>query len=73
MLSKADKHIENYGLVLKRYAVRWIRSDKVILNSPFSILHFQLTSGMVKVNSVFPSRLATEMFSPWEQTRVLTM
>ena len=34
---------------------------------------YQLTRGMVKVNSVLPSRLVTLIFSPWEQTMVLTM
>ena len=46
---------------------RWVVGDA----DPYEF--DQLTNGMVKVNSVFPSRLATEMFSPWEQTRVLTM
>jgi len=39
---------------------------------PQLLIH-QFTSGMVKVNSVFPSRLVTEMFSPWLHTMVLTM
>ena len=33
----------------------------------------QFTSGMVKVNSVLPSRLVTLMSSPWLHTMVFTM
>ena len=33
----------------------------------------QLTKGIVKVNSVLPSRLVTLMFSPWLHTMVFTM
>ena len=33
----------------------------------------QFTKGMVKVKVVLPSRLVTEIFSPWEETRVRTI
>ena len=38
----------------------------------FDALH-QFTSGRVKVKVVRPSRLVTEIFSPWLQTMVFTM
>ena len=62
------------GLILISVIVhKGYLKKKNCVNGPLHRRMDQLTSGMVKVNSVVPSRLDTEIFSPWLQTMVLTM
>ena len=48
---------------------------QIFQSSPKGIqqLSIQFSRGNVKVNSVFPSKLVTEIFSPWRPMMVFTM